>query len=454
MVAQDQKQTSLTDFDTFDPVQLFRSKLEILQQQRKNDAKPTILTRLIDSINPHDPKCEHLIDEAQIAIRRVAHVHDKRCYLDPSVHEVDSRETGYALPVYEIHAVPQPCNWVETIRILKKRQTHDDRLGFVDVQTRDKWLEDEGDAKTMSDDPQIESDAMFVLPGRDLPTAETQQFELRMPSDERLFNNDRFAKWIGLPSHIRGRRLVDWLKANYEGSTHTFYFDVVQVTTGHPHYYISFVVINTKQVTCTSKRLNEIFNYLDGWRTISADGLQVSDYNRHGTALPGLEPDEHWVRLGGFNRKYAVCSRRLTDNGRLDGPRQYFYHHSFLRAHSDPDVVFDREYTAGIGEKPLADTDIRAFLDSDRYEGRLRAKSRTPERRILLLLFMRELCIVVHHWAGVRTAADEVMDCFANDLDEERRTRNVKAFVREYTKNEYVDYVNTVKKVTIHTWQF
>jgi hypothetical protein len=415
----------MIDLDSYDPAKHFRSKISKLQRQiSSEDIKPTILTKIINAIDPFNPECENFIDEAQIAIRRVAHLHDRRCYVDPSVHEVDPLETGYAPPLYEIHTITQPIDWAQRIRtLIDMSDNGNPRLGFESVEARDAWLETAGSTDTVS---QIqESEPSFELPGL-MRSPETEHLEFRI--SENVFNHTRYAEWTRLSVPVRSKRIIDWINANSEASTHSFYAGYQLWGDNIPlQRRNGFIVVNSKQVGDKSRRFNEIFNTLTGGDDVVKfkTGPAVPEYRRYGFGLPGLEADSRLVLLG-FDDRYANFGAQI------------YPHESFLREHSDSDSI--GTYASA------ADLHPRNRLDSEKWEGIQRAKSRTPERRSLLLLIMRELCIIVHHWARVRTAADEVVDCFANDQNEERRIRNVRALVEEYTRNDYVDYVQTVKK--------
>lgn len=485
------------DLSNYDPVEHFRSKLRKIQQQTRENTKPTILTKIIDAIDPHDPNCDYLIDEAQIAMRRVAHVHDVHCQKDPTIHETDARETGYALPSYEIHAMPagDRRSWFDVIAEYSElkeslKSPRKPRYGFESNEALRLWL-DVGE-EALAD---IGDDMELQVPGiiNTTPERPHQYLELYQTRGDKIyFNHTLYADWCRRSENFRQRKTIEWINKNYPGSTHCFYFKpdfpcfgsfkVHRVTRSlmqdKEELSVWFLILNTNQVHNGSSCLNKTFNTLKGARPVilvvdDDQGIVYPSNNREAT-LAGLEGDSYVykrsaaVLLGPAARPFLVPRFPPTACAPPCIAQIVRSVESFLRPEftskswkeSVPELVYSRHPMSKERreEMELLDNSIKLHdttffyklnLASEIYEDLRRATTRTSERRALLLLLMGELCRTIHHWALVRTAADEVLDVFAADSDSERRSKRATAFFLEYANNEFVDYWNTNEKVSV-----
>ncbi|RPA84437.1 hypothetical protein BJ508DRAFT_38282 [Ascobolus immersus RN42] len=397
------------DLDSYDPVQHLR--LELLQLQEKQPTD-TILTRLINAINPLDPSCDHLIDEAQVAIRRVVHIHNEECYEFPELHDLDARETGYVLPVYELHQLVKPYDWhAEWSKTW--RQSREERLEYTEKESKD----------------------TFILPGRErLP--ETDHLEFL--SEDLKCNHQRYAEWFCLPESLRGKIIVDWLRTVW-GGPRSFVYEACLPGDGsffrEEDFNFTWVVLNTTELGKEPRRVNEMLISLLGQFSGSMkEGPIITAGTRRALlsnilGLGFMAIGDYWLFAQYYSRVYNEERFAL---GSKAGDIHYA-HLEFVQPRPKEFINKDERWISA-----------RGLLDSSRHEGAQRAATRSPERRAILLLAMKELCRIVHRWAICRAAVEQVLDCFVYDGDSERRTKRVTALIKEYRRHKFINYHETV----------
>ncbi|RPA84430.1 hypothetical protein BJ508DRAFT_412804 [Ascobolus immersus RN42] len=424
------------DFQVFDPVEVFRSKLRELQHPRETPA-PTILTKIISAIDPHDPSCDHLIDEAQVAVRRVGHRHTEACQKDPQVHETEALETGYPLPLYEVYGVTPSHNASP--------------FSLDDLRSR-----------PFDPIPESETDIQFELP---TTCEDREKKDIELVTEDGSLNIERYAKWACLPIRFRARKIVEWLSAVEGGPTGSFYVatkapsarDTPEFKDHSPETLaweyqqeeLIYILLNARRITHEVGWRNRMVNALLGYRrparptSTGQAGLPTYyvDCYRHRSRvpLPGLERDFHQKTLSDVKPDHRVLA--LHRHSILQNQMGVTY--SSLASLYTNQSVHNFLIRNDSNKWPTTASDP---LQSEWYEMLPRACTRSQERRSLLLVCMREVCRVVHHWARVRTAAEEVLEMLSDDCDEERRTKNAIALVKEYGSNKFVDYIGTIDK--------